>query len=70
MHRGLQAHRKRQPAGADRLDRLFPLGMGLATAGVVPEDSGRQKSRRGEREAPERAPDEVLRPQGVRQGLT
>ncbi len=70
MHRGLQTHRKRQPAGANRLDRLLPLGVRLAAARVVAEDSGRQKSRRGEREAPERAPDEVLRPHDVGHGVS
>ena len=54
-----------QPAGADHLERLLAREVRLAAAGVVAEDPRRDDARGGQREAPEGAPDEVLRARDV-----
>ncbi len=56
------------PAERIRLDGLLAREVRLAASRVVPEDARRDHARGGQGEAAERPPDEVLRPDGAREG--
>src|SRR5438552_15510654 len=55
---------------ADHLRRLVVREVRLPASRIVAEDPGRKQAGRGKREASERSPYEVLRPDRVRERLT
>ena len=56
---------QRKSGGPDHLDRFFAREVRLPPSGVVSENPGRDHTRRGQGEPPERPPDEVLGSDGA-----